>query len=62
LNDTGQKDQVIEQLIQWAERQPLVRAMVLTSSRALPGAPMDVQTVVNEVRRGNLETLLKALL
>jgi aminoglycoside 6-adenylyltransferase len=28
-------------LIQWAERQPAVRAMLLTSNRAVPGAPVD---------------------
>ncbi len=33
---------MIERLIQWAEHQPLVRAMLLTSSRAIPNAPGDV--------------------
>jgi aminoglycoside 6-adenylyltransferase len=33
---------MIEQLIQWAAQQPLVRAMLLTSSRAIPQAPADV--------------------
>jgi aminoglycoside 6-adenylyltransferase len=42
LNNTGKETEVIEQLIQWAERQPLVRAAVLTSSRAVPNAPVDV--------------------
>lgn len=33
---------VIDTLIQWAEHQPGVRAMLLTSSRAIPNAPADV--------------------
>jgi len=39
---TEGQDQVIERLIQWADRQPLVRAVLLTSSRAIPHAPLDV--------------------
>ena len=31
----------IEQLVQWAQPQPLVRAMVLTSTRAVPNGPVD---------------------
>ena len=38
----GSEDSVIHTLIHWAERQPGVRAMLLTSSRAIPGAPADV--------------------
>ena len=34
-------EETIERLIQWAEQQPLVRAMVLTSTRAIPGASGD---------------------
>lgn len=33
---------MIERLIEWGEDQPLVRAMVLTSSRAIPNAPRDL--------------------
>lgn len=33
---------MIERLIQWADKQPLVRAMVLTSTRAVPNAPADL--------------------
>ncbi len=35
------EDNVITRLVQWAEQQPLVRAMLLTSSRANPAAPVD---------------------
>jgi len=42
LRNTGKAQEVIESLIQWAEHQPLVRAMLLTSSRAIPHAPGDV--------------------
>ena len=31
-----------EVLIQWARQQPLVRAMLLTSTRAVPNAPLDI--------------------
>jgi aminoglycoside 6-adenylyltransferase len=40
IKDT--ENSVIETLIQWGSSQPQVRAMVLTSSRAIPGAPVDV--------------------
>lgn len=33
---------MIEHLILWAEHQPLVCAMLLTSSRAIPNAPGDI--------------------
>jgi aminoglycoside 6-adenylyltransferase len=33
---------ILEQLTHWAAQQPLVRAMLLTSSRAIPQAPSDV--------------------
>jgi aminoglycoside 6-adenylyltransferase len=36
------EQEVVESLIQWAEHEPGVRAMVLTSSRAIPNAPTDV--------------------
>jgi aminoglycoside 6-adenylyltransferase len=35
------EDDVITRLVQWAEQQPLVRALLLTSSRANPAAPVD---------------------
>jgi len=34
--------EIIARLIEWGEGQPLVRAMVLTSSRAIPNGPVDV--------------------
>jgi aminoglycoside 6-adenylyltransferase len=34
-------DPVLEQLVRWGERQTLVRAMLLTSTRAIPGAQPD---------------------
>ena len=33
---------MIEQLIRWADSQPLIRAVVLTSSRAIPHASLDL--------------------
>jgi aminoglycoside 6-adenylyltransferase len=42
LKNTGEEKEMIERLIRWAEDQPLVRAMLLTSSRAIPDAPGDV--------------------
>jgi aminoglycoside 6-adenylyltransferase len=42
LKNTGNENEVIESLLQWAEHQPLVSAMLLTSSRAVPNAPLDV--------------------
>jgi aminoglycoside 6-adenylyltransferase len=41
LNNRGKENNVIGRLIQWAEVQPFVRAMLLTSSRAVPNAPVD---------------------
>ena len=42
LSEPNQKQpQIIEQLVHWGEREPLVRAMVLTSSRAIPHAAID---------------------
>jgi aminoglycoside 6-adenylyltransferase len=35
------EDDVITCLVQWAEQQPLLRALLLTSSRANPAAPVD---------------------
>jgi aminoglycoside 6-adenylyltransferase len=34
-------DQVITKLIQWAEQRETIRAMLLTSTRAVPNAPVD---------------------
>jgi aminoglycoside 6-adenylyltransferase len=42
LNNTGTGNDTIEHLIRWAEGQPSVRAMLLTSSRAIPQSPIDV--------------------
>lgn len=36
-----ERDPVIERLVRWGEEQAAVRAMVLTSTRAVPGAPVD---------------------
>jgi hypothetical protein len=38
----SQEQETIRQIIEWGEKQDAVRAMVLTSSRAVPGAPVDV--------------------
>jgi len=42
LKDAVKDKEVIERLIRWAEQQPPVRAVLLTSSRAVPKAPVDV--------------------
>ena len=36
-----QQDEVFEKLIQWAEQRSSIRAMLLTSTRAVPGATVD---------------------
>jgi aminoglycoside 6-adenylyltransferase len=36
------KEEIIASLIEWAESQPLVRAVLLTSSFAIPDAPVDI--------------------
>jgi aminoglycoside 6-adenylyltransferase len=41
LNRPGEQ-QAIDHLIQWAEQEPRVRAVLLTSSRAVPNAPTDL--------------------
>jgi aminoglycoside 6-adenylyltransferase len=41
MRDTDQESDVIRRLIQWADHQVLVRAMLLTSTRANPNAPVD---------------------
>jgi aminoglycoside 6-adenylyltransferase len=42
MKDTGQERDVVERLIQWADKQAPVRAMLLTSSRANKNAPIDI--------------------
>ena len=41
MNSNASEDTVIQQLVHWAERQPLVCAVILTSSRAIPHAHTD---------------------
>ncbi len=41
MNSIATEDRVIQQLVHWAERQPLVCAVILTSSRAIPHAHID---------------------
>lgn len=41
METVGSSDETIERLVEWGKGQPLVRAMVLTSSRAIPDAPVD---------------------
>jgi aminoglycoside 6-adenylyltransferase len=36
------QERVIERLVRWGEQQALVRAMLLTSSRAIPQGPVDI--------------------
>jgi hypothetical protein len=38
------KDQVIAQRIQWAGHRDSIRAMLLTSTRAIPDAPLDISS------------------
>lgn len=40
--DSHQPDDVMRKLVQWAEQRDSVRAMLLTSTRAIPNAPVDV--------------------
>jgi aminoglycoside 6-adenylyltransferase len=53
---THHPQDAIQRLIQWAEQQPSVRAMLLTSTRAIPNAPRDrysdydVILVVEDIR------------
>jgi aminoglycoside 6-adenylyltransferase len=42
MKDPNQASEVISQLIQWAEHQVLVRAMLLTRTRANPNVPVDL--------------------
>jgi len=40
--DTIQEDRIIQQLMDWAERQEAIRAMLLTSTRTSPNARVDL--------------------
>ncbi|MBN1400544.1 MAG: aminoglycoside 6-adenylyltransferase [Anaerolineae bacterium] len=42
MGDKTDEQEILERLIRWGEGQPLVRAMLLTSSRAVPGASVDL--------------------
>src|SRR5436309_16122972 len=42
MKDTNQESKILTRLIQWAEAWVLVRAMLLTSSRASKNAPVDI--------------------
>jgi aminoglycoside 6-adenylyltransferase len=42
MPDHSNEQAIIHRLVQWGEQQPLVRAMLLTSSRTNPSAPIDV--------------------
>src|SRR5436190_1422360 len=42
MNNPHQANDVIDQLVRWAADQAAVRAMFLTSTRAIPNAPVDV--------------------
>ena len=41
FGSTSEKE-IIARLVRWADRQPLIRALILTSSRANPAAPVDI--------------------
>jgi aminoglycoside 6-adenylyltransferase len=41
LQEHLQTDDVIQQLVEWAEQRPEIRTMLLTSTRAVPNAPVD---------------------
>jgi aminoglycoside 6-adenylyltransferase len=67
LNSIATEDKIIQQIVHWAEREPLVCAVILTSSRAIPHAhtdafsDYDVILVLREIKsfyedRGWLET------
>ena len=42
MKDSHESTDVISKLVQWAEQQDTVRAMLLTSTRAIPSAPVDI--------------------
>ena len=67
MNSIATEDKVIQQVVHWSEREPLVCAVILTSSRAIPHAhtdafsDYDVILVLREIKsfyedRGWLET------
>ncbi len=41
MQDSGEADEVIHRLMRWADDQDEVRAMLLTSTRSVPGAAVD---------------------
>jgi aminoglycoside 6-adenylyltransferase len=42
LKNTEKEQEMLERLRQWGENQPLVRAMILTSTRAIPNGTGDL--------------------
>lgn len=42
MKDSHQSSDVISKLVQWAEQRDSIRAMLLTSTRAIPNAPVDI--------------------
>jgi aminoglycoside 6-adenylyltransferase len=42
MNDTHHPNDVINKLVQWAEQRSSIRAMLLTSTRAIPNASVDI--------------------
>jgi len=42
MNDSHQPHDVIHKLVQWAEQRDSIRAMLLTSTRAIPNAQLDI--------------------
>lgn len=42
MRDTEKEQSIINRLVQWAEKHETIRAMLLYSSRANPGAPVDI--------------------
>lgn len=41
MHDPGRANEVTNRLVQWVEQHPLIRALLLTSSRTNPAAPLD---------------------
>jgi aminoglycoside 6-adenylyltransferase len=44
VRNTAEEQDTIRRFVEWGEARPSVRAMILTSSRAVPNAPVDVFT------------------
>ena len=42
MNSTIHADRILDQLVEWASQQDLIRAAILTSSRAIPHAALDL--------------------